>query len=70
MDRVEEIETAISNLPPQEYKRIAEWFRELDQARWDEQMGRDCAAGKLDYFFAEADAEAAREPLREWPPRK
>ena len=41
--------------------------RALEQARWDEQMDRDSASGKLDLLFSEADA---RQDLREWPPRK
>jgi len=28
MDRVEEIEAAISSLAPEEYRRLLEWFRE------------------------------------------
>ena len=49
MDRVEEIETAIASLPPEEYRRLVDWIRAQDQARWDEQMGRDSTAGKLDW---------------------
>jgi len=70
MDRVEEIEAAISDLPPEQYRRLSQWFRELDQKRWDEQMDRDSAAGKLDFLFEEAESEAAQGLLREWPPRK
>ena len=70
MDRVEEIEAAIRELPPGEYRRLSRWFRELDQTRWDEEMDRDSAAGKLDFLFEEARTETARGPLREWPPRK
>lgn len=69
MDRVEEIESAISNLPPEEFRRVAEWFLALEQTRWDEQMDRDSAGGKLDDLFAEADNESAQGLLREWPPR-
>ncbi len=69
MDRVEEIEAAISGLPPDEYQRIFQWFRQLEQTRWDEQMDRDSAAGKLDLLFEEADSESAQGLLREWPPR-
>jgi hypothetical protein len=69
MDRAEQIEAAIDGLPPEEYRRIAEWFRAREQARWDEQMDRDSCTGKLDFLFAEAESEAAQEPLREWPPR-
>lgn len=69
MDRVEQIEAAIDGLPPEEYRRIAEGFRARDPARWDEQIERDSSTGKLDFLFDEAESEAAREPLREWPPR-
>jgi hypothetical protein len=69
MDRVEEIEAAISGLPPEEYRRIFEWFRQLDQTRWDKQMDRDSAAGKLDFLFGEAESESAQGLLRDWPPR-
>jgi len=70
MDRVEEIEAAISHLPPQEYRRLVEWFRALEQTRWEEQMDRDSSAGKLDFLFTEAESESEQGPLREWPQRK
>lgn len=55
MSRVEEIEAAIDGLPPEEYRRIVEWFRVREQVRWDEQMDADCAAGALDFLFDEAE---------------
>jgi hypothetical protein len=70
MDRVEEIEAAINGLRPEEFRRIVQWFRALEQARWDEQMDLDSTAGKLDFLFGEAESESARGLLREWPPRK
>jgi hypothetical protein len=70
MDRVEEIEAAINSLPPEEYRRIAQWFRALEQTRWDEQMDRDSSTGKLDFLFAEAESELADGLVREWPPSK
>jgi hypothetical protein len=70
MDRVEEIENAIQALRPEEYRRLIQWLREREQARWDEQMDRDSVAGKLDFLFEEADRESAQGLLREWPPRK
>jgi hypothetical protein len=69
MDRVEEIESAIDRLPPEDYKRVLAWLREHEQSRWDEQMDRDSSEGRLDFLFAEAEGEAASEPHREWPPR-
>ncbi|MGP0075165.1 MAG: hypothetical protein ACLPWF_24910 [Bryobacteraceae bacterium] len=70
MDRVEEIETAIQSLPPEEYQRLVQWFRARQQARWDDQMDRDCSSGKLDFLFEETDRESSQALLREWPPRK
>ena len=67
MDRVEEIEAAIDGLPPEEYRRIAEWFRVREQMRWDEQMDADSSAGKLDFLFDEAESESVKGLLREWP---
>jgi hypothetical protein len=70
MDRVEEIETAISSLAPEEYQRFVDWFRAREQERWDQQMDRDCVAGKLDFLFGEAETESAQGLVRDWPPRK
>jgi hypothetical protein len=70
MDRVEEIEAAIAGLPPEEFRRIAQWFYERDQSLWDEQVDSDSASGKLDFLFEEAERESAQSLLREWPPAK
>jgi len=70
MDRVEELEAAIEGLPPEEFRRIARWFRAREQSRWDEQLDHDSASGKLDLLFEEAEAESAAGPLREWPPSR
>ena len=70
MSRVEEIEAAIDGLPPDEYRHIVQWFRLREQRRWDEQMDADCATGKLDFLFDEAENESAKSLLREWPSSK
>jgi hypothetical protein len=70
MDRVEQIEAAISGLAPEEYQRLVQWFRAREQARWNEQMDRDSSAGKLDFLFDEAERESTQGLLREWPSRK
>ena len=70
MSRVEEIEAAIDVLPPEDYQRFAEWFRERENTRWDCRMDADSAAGKLDYLFNQADAALESGTLREWPARK
>lgn len=70
MDRVEQIEAAITSLPPNEYRRLVDWFRAREQARWDDQMDRDSAAGRLDELFREAEVESAQGLVRDWPPSK
>jgi hypothetical protein len=65
MSRVEEIEAAINELQPEEYRRILEWFRAREQERWDEQMRVDAQSGKLDFLYDEAKKEAAHGLLRE-----
>jgi hypothetical protein len=57
MERVEQIEAAIQGLPPDEYLRLVQWFRDREQARWDEQMDSDSSAGKLDFLFDEAERD-------------
>jgi len=70
MDRVEEIEAAIASLPPEEFRRLAQWFRAREQAQWDEQLDSDSASGQLDFLFDEAENESRQGLVREWPPRK
>ena len=69
MDRVEELEAAIIDLPPDQYRRLADWFRTVDRRRWDEQMDRDSLGGKLDFLFDEAESESKQGLLKDWPPR-
>jgi len=70
MDRVEQIEAAITSLPPNEYRRLVDWFRTREQTRWDEQIDRDSVAGRLDVLFREAEEESAHGLARDWPPSK
>jgi hypothetical protein len=67
MDRVEQIEAIIDALPPEDFSRLARWFRERDQAAWDRQIEIDPASGKLDFLFDEADGERTVGLLRHWP---
>ena len=70
MDRVEEIETAIAGLAPEEYRRLVDWFRTREQTRWDEQMDHDSVTGKLEFLFREAESESKQGLVRDWPPSK
>jgi len=59
VSRVEEIQAAIGGLPPEEYRRIIQWFRVREQKRWD-QLDADSSAGNLDFLFDEAESESAK----------
>ncbi len=52
---VEEIETAISQLPSPELSRLAAWFEEYQADLWDRQIEADALAGRLDVLGAQAD---------------
>ena len=54
MSTVTEIERAVQQLAPEELAKFREWFAEFDAARWDEQIERDVAAGRLDPLAEEA----------------
>ena len=54
---LEQIESAILQLSPNEYQKLLEWFANLDYQRWDEQLEKNIADGKLEAFAQEAIAE-------------
>lgn len=58
MDRVEEIEAAINDLPPEDFRRIANWVRERDQSLWDQQL--DSSSGKLDFLLKKSKRTLSR----------
>jgi hypothetical protein len=45
---VEDIETAITQLPQDQLKEFRAWYEQFDSDAWDEQIEKDAAAGKLD----------------------
>jgi hypothetical protein len=57
MSTLEQIETAILTLSPDEFQRLRQWFSDVDYQRWDEQLEKDIADGKLEDLAAEAIAE-------------
>lgn len=54
---IQEIEQAITELPPNELARFREWFEEFDAQAWDEQFERDAKSGKLDKLADKAIKE-------------
>jgi hypothetical protein len=54
---VDEIEAAISNLPPQDFARVRDWLLERDNLLWDRQIEEDSASGRLDPLVAEIERD-------------
>jgi hypothetical protein len=60
MTSLQEIETAISQLSPDELTAFRVWFAEFDAEIWDRQFEKDVASGRLNKL-----ADRARQHLRE-----
>ena len=57
MSTVQEIETAIANLPEDEFWKLADRVMALREEAWDRQMDADAKSGKLDALFDQADRD-------------
>jgi hypothetical protein len=54
MTKIQRLERAIKELTPDELAAFRKWFQEYDSAVWDEQIGQDAVAGKLDKLAEKA----------------
>jgi hypothetical protein len=54
MNRVSEIELAVSKLSREELAAFRDWFQEFDEEAWDRQFEADVMAGRLDALAEEA----------------
>ncbi|MDZ4183821.1 MAG: hypothetical protein U1D97_02440 [Desulfuromonadales bacterium] len=52
--KLAQIEDAVVNLAPDDYRRFYDWLVELDHKKWDRQIEEDAAAGRLDSLADEA----------------
>lgn len=57
MSNRQQIEAEILKLPSEEFQRLRQWFFDLDYQRWDEQLEKDVADGKLEDLAEEAIAD-------------
>lgn len=62
MTRVEAIEEEVQKLSPDVFAELRDWILERDWERWDRQIERDAAEGKLEPPF-ERTLEAHRKGL-------
>lgn len=57
MSTVDEIKSAISGLPTEEFSELRKWFSETDWQSWNAQIEADSESGKLDFLLDEARNE-------------
>jgi hypothetical protein len=60
MTRLEQVKSAIESLPDRDLNRLRKWLADKDWEKWDRELERDVAAGKLDFLAAEAREEKKR----------
>ena len=65
MTQVEELQTRIRNLPIADFSELREWFLQLEDELWDQQISADFKAGKFDRLIEKARAEFAHGKARE-----
>jgi hypothetical protein len=62
-----EIQSAIEQLSFEERAKLAAWLHGWEDDKWDEQMKRDVADGKLDHVLREVEEHIKAGRLREMP---
>lgn len=65
MTSLSEIKEAIQNLPADDFAEIAQWFNDLQEDLWDQQIEADAVAGRLDFFLEEVAQARAAGTLRD-----
>ena len=57
MTTIQEIEKAVSKLPPKELAQFRNWFDRFDADAWDKQFEEDARSGRLDDIAEKALAD-------------
>ena len=64
---VQELETAVAELSPDELARFTEWFDAYRADAWDRRIEEDAKAGRLDDLVREARDDIAAGRVRPLP---
>ncbi len=62
---IEDLEKAVSKLPPDQFAKFREWFEAFDAVRFDQKIEHDAKAGKLDHLADQAVADFRKGRARE-----
>ena len=62
MNKLEQLEQRIQNLPPEDLVKFRDWFLDFDWKIWDAKIEEDIKSGKLDRLVSGAmvDFDAGR----------
>lgn len=60
MSEVEELENRVYNLPKEDFAQFRDWFLELGNERWDEQIKTDFQVEKSNALINKAKEEFAQ----------
>ncbi len=64
MSEVEELESRIRSLSPENLAQLREWFYQFDEDLWDRQIEADFRAGKFDKLIERVRADIAAGKVR------
>lgn len=65
MNEIEDLESRIIKLLPEDFAKFRSWFLEFDHRLWDDQISADFKAGKLDSLIDKAREELKHGKARE-----
>jgi hypothetical protein len=65
MSEIEELENRICNLPNEDFAKFRDWFLQLENERWDNQIKIDFQAGKFNRLIEKAREEFAQGKAQE-----
>jgi hypothetical protein len=54
---VEQVQTEIAKLPPEDFRKLADWMDERRAQDWDRRIEEDAKSGKLDKLYEKLQAE-------------
>lgn len=60
MTNLQQLESAIRQLPRDDVATLLEWLREFHAQQWEQQIAEDLDAGRLDAVIEEAERDYAQ----------
>lgn len=65
MNTVKELQDRVRNLPHEDFSKFRDWFIQLEDELWDQQIATDAKAGKFNRLINKAREEFAQGQARE-----